>query len=138
MDGSMVRPGGLRGPAGSLLGRSPGASRFPLRAVKPTERTVNGAGFFCYHPCLHTRLFSTVHHGMKEFATIKVIGGGLAGCEAAWQAAERGVRVLLYEMRPLRSTGAHRTGNLAELVCSNSLKSNEANTAPRLLKDELR
>jgi methylenetetrahydrofolate--tRNA-(uracil-5-)-methyltransferase len=75
---------------------------------------------------------------MKEFATIKVIGGGLAGCEAAWQAAERGVRVLLYEMRPLRSTGAHRTGNLAELVCSNSLKSNEANTAPRLLKDELR
>ena len=70
--------------------------------------------------------------------TINIIGGGLAGSEAAWQAAERGARVRLYEMRPTRPTGAHRTGNLAELVCSNSLKSDEANTAPRLLKDELR
>ena len=70
--------------------------------------------------------------------TINIIGGGLAGSEAAWQAAERGARVRLYEMRPTRPTGAHRTGNLAELVCSNSLKSNEAHTAPRLLKDELR
>jgi methylenetetrahydrofolate--tRNA-(uracil-5-)-methyltransferase len=70
--------------------------------------------------------------------TINVIGGGLAGSEAAWQAAERGLRVRLYEMRPARSTGAHRTGNLAELVCSNSLKSDLAHTAPRLLKDELR
>lgn len=70
--------------------------------------------------------------------TINIIGGGLAGSEAAWQAAERGARVRLYEMRPARPTGAHRTGNLAELVCSNSLKSDEANTAPRLLKDELR
>jgi methylenetetrahydrofolate--tRNA-(uracil-5-)-methyltransferase len=69
---------------------------------------------------------------------INIIGGGLAGSEAAHQAARRGVRVRLYEMRPVRSTGAHRTGNLAELVCSNSLKSDEANTAPRLLKDELR
>ena len=69
---------------------------------------------------------------------IDVIGGGLAGSEAAWQAAERGARVRLYEMRPARSTGAHRTGNLAELVCSNSLKSDEPHTAPRLLKDELR
>ena len=69
---------------------------------------------------------------------INIIGGGLAGSEAAWQAAERGAHVRLYEMRPSRPTGAHRTGNLAELVCSNSLKSDEANTAPRLLKDELR
>jgi len=69
---------------------------------------------------------------------INVIGGGLAGSEAAWQAARRGVKVRLYEMRPLRSTGAHRTGNLAELVCSNSLKSDLPDTAPRLLKDELR
>lgn len=69
---------------------------------------------------------------------IKIIGGGLAGSEAAYQAARRGARVRLYEMRPKTSTGAHRTGDLAELVCSNSLKSDEANTAPRLLKDELR
>lgn len=69
---------------------------------------------------------------------VKIIGGGLAGSEAAYQAARRGARVRLYEMRPTISTGAHRTGELAELVCSNSLKSDEANTAPRLLKDELR
>jgi len=69
---------------------------------------------------------------------IKVIGGGLAGSEAAWQVARRGLQVRLYEMRPFRSTGAHRTGNLAELVCSNSLKSDLPDTAPRLLKDELR
>jgi methylenetetrahydrofolate--tRNA-(uracil-5-)-methyltransferase len=70
--------------------------------------------------------------------TINIIGGGLAGSEAAYQAARRGIKVRLFEMRPEISTGAHRTGNLAELVCSNSLKSDEANTAPRLLKDELR
>src|SRR6185436_5542925 len=69
---------------------------------------------------------------------INVIGGGLAGSEAAWQAARRGVCVRLFEMRPARETGAHRTGDLAELVCSNSLKSEEFGTAPRLLKDELR
>src|SRR5262245_66600578 len=69
---------------------------------------------------------------------INIIGGGLAGSEAAWQAARRGLRVRLFEMRPNRATGAHRTGNLAELVCSNSLKSDDANSAPGLLKDELR
>ena len=67
-----------------------------------------------------------------------IIGGGLAGCEAAWQAATRGVRVLLYEMRPGRMTEAHKTGNLAELVCSNSLKSAEIFNAHGLLKEELR
>lgn len=75
---------------------------------------------------------------MSTTKVINVIGGGLAGSEAAWQAARRGVRVRLFEMRPERSTGAHRTGNLAELVCSNSLKSEQEHTAPRLLKDELR
>jgi methylenetetrahydrofolate--tRNA-(uracil-5-)-methyltransferase len=75
---------------------------------------------------------------MKDTKIINIIGGGLAGSEAAWQAARRGLRVRLFEMRPTTTTGAHRTGNLAELVCSNSLKSDEANTAPRLLKDELR
>ena len=69
---------------------------------------------------------------------VKIIGGGLAGSEAAWQLARRGIAVQLNEMRPSQSTGAHRTGNLAELVCSNSLKSDELGTAPRLLKDELR
>jgi methylenetetrahydrofolate--tRNA-(uracil-5-)-methyltransferase len=75
---------------------------------------------------------------MSETPIIRIIGGGLAGSEAAWQAARRGVRVRLFEMRPARTTGAHRTENLAELVCSNSLKSDEFGTAPRLLKDELR
>ena len=70
--------------------------------------------------------------------TLKVIGGGLAGCEAAWQAAERGIDVELYEMRPEKSTGAHRTGDLAELVCSNSLGSNLMGRAAGLLKAELR
>jgi methylenetetrahydrofolate--tRNA-(uracil-5-)-methyltransferase len=75
---------------------------------------------------------------MKTTKVVNVIGGGLAGSEAAWQAARRGVQVRLFEMRPVRSTGAHRTGELAELVCSNSLKSEQEHTAPRLLKDELR
>src|SRR5256885_5497659 len=67
-----------------------------------------------------------------------VIGGGFAGVEAAWQAARAGARVRLYEMRPVRSTPAHRTDKLGEIVCSNSLKSDEPGTAPYLLKEELR
>jgi len=70
--------------------------------------------------------------------TVKIIGAGLAGCEAAWQCARRGVEVELYEMRPLKSTPAHQTDNFAELVCSNSLKSESENTAPWLLKEEMR
>ncbi len=69
---------------------------------------------------------------------VTVIGGGLAGCEAAWQCAEHGVPVRLYEMRPVRQTPAHTTDRLAEIVCSNSFKSDEVNTAPHLLKEELR
>ncbi len=69
---------------------------------------------------------------------VKIIGAGLAGSEAAWQCARRGVRVDLYEMRPVRSTPAHQTGDFAELVCSNSLKSDSENTAPWLLKEEMR
>ena len=67
-----------------------------------------------------------------------VIGGGLAGVEAAWQAARAGARVRLFEMRPIAQTPAHRTDKLAEIVCSNSLKSDEPGTAPYLLKEELR
>lgn len=74
---------------------------------------------------------------MKGYDLV-IIGGGLAGSEAAWQAASRGLRVLLYEMRPVRSTPAHHTAWLAELVCSNSLKSASLDTAPGLLKEELR
>ena len=69
---------------------------------------------------------------------LNVIGGGLAGSEAAWQAAEQGVDVRLFEMRPMRSTGAHQTARLAELVCSNSLGSNMPDRASGLLKEELR
>jgi len=69
---------------------------------------------------------------------IKIVGGGLAGSEAAWQCARRGVAVDLYEMRPQRSTPAHQTPHFAELVCSNSLKSDSENTAPWLLKEEMR
>jgi methylenetetrahydrofolate--tRNA-(uracil-5-)-methyltransferase len=69
---------------------------------------------------------------------ILVIGGGLAGSEAAWQIARNGIDVLLYEMRPVLSTPAHTTDRLAELVCSNSLKSDLPGSAPHLLKEELR
>src|SRR5437016_10553522 len=69
---------------------------------------------------------------------IRVIGAGLAGSEAAWQIARRGLAVELFEMRPVRSTPAHQTGDFAELVCSNSLKSDSENTAPWLLKEEMR
>ncbi len=70
--------------------------------------------------------------------TIKIIGAGLAGSEAAWQCARRGIAVDLYEMRPVRNTPAHETDRFAELVCSNSLKSDSENTAPWLLKEEMR
>src|SRR5215204_824864 len=69
---------------------------------------------------------------------VNIIGGGLAGVEAAWQAAEMGARVRLYEMRPVLQTPAHRTDKLAEIVCSNSLKTDEPGSAPYLLKEELR
>src|SRR5262245_41186206 len=69
---------------------------------------------------------------------VTIIGAGLAGCEAAWQCARRGVNLTLYEMRPVRSTPAHQTADFGELVCSNSLKSESENTAPWLLKQEMR
>ena len=69
---------------------------------------------------------------------LHIIGGGLAGAEAAWQIARAGLRVVLYEMRPAQQTPAHQTGRLAELVCSNSLKSDQAPSASWLLKEELR
>jgi len=70
--------------------------------------------------------------------TLKIIGGGLAGCEAAWQAAERGIKVKLYEMKPSVFSPAHTNENLCELVCSNSLKGNGLDNACGLLKEEMR
>src|SRR4051812_10872540 len=70
---------------------------------------------------------------------LHVIGGGLAGSEAAWQAAESGIDVLLHEMRPCRATPAHQSDSLAELVCSNSFRSDDAaNNAVGLLHEEMR
>src|SRR5438876_2135821 len=74
----------------------------------------------------------------SHIVKVRIIGAGLAGSEAAWQCARRGVSAELFEMRPLRSTPAHQTGDFAELVCSNSLKSDSENTAPWLLKEEMR
>ena len=69
---------------------------------------------------------------------INVIGAGLAGCEAAWQAAERGVKVELWEMKPEKKSPAHHSDTFAELVCSNSLRSNDVTSGVGLLKEELR
>ncbi|MBR7117728.1 MAG: methylenetetrahydrofolate--tRNA-(uracil(54)-C(5))-methyltransferase (FADH(2)-oxidizing) TrmFO [Clostridia bacterium] len=71
-------------------------------------------------------------------ANITVVGAGLAGCEAAWQAAERGVKVNLYEMKPIKYSPAHHKPGFAELVCSNSLRSNQTSNAVGLLKEELK
>ena len=69
---------------------------------------------------------------------IHVIGGGLAGCEAAWQIARAGVPVVVHEMRPTRGTEAHRTDRLAELVCSNSFRSDNMNNAVGVIHREMR
>ena len=75
---------------------------------------------------------------MMSDTKIKIIGAGLAGCEAAWQAAKLGVNVELYEMKPLKFSPAHHSEGFAELVCSNSLRSNDVSNAVGLLKEELR
>jgi methylenetetrahydrofolate--tRNA-(uracil-5-)-methyltransferase len=82
---------------------------------------------------------SSLYNEQENFVTrVRIIGAGLAGSEAAWQCAQRGVAVDLFEMRPVRATPAHQTDDFAELVCSNSLKSESENTAPWLLKEEMR
>ncbi len=88
-------------------------------------RCVNGREVTCYN-------------AVSTMENVMIAGGGLAGSEAAWQLAERGIPVTLCEMRPTRPTPAHRTDRLAELVCSNSLKSNARGAASWLLKEELR
>jgi len=69
---------------------------------------------------------------------VHIIGGGLAGCEAAWQAASMGADVTVYEMRPVRPTAVHQTDGLAELVCSNSFRGDKLDNAVGLLKEEMR
>src|SRR5271166_4856832 len=69
---------------------------------------------------------------------VNVVGAGLAGSEAAFQLARRGIKVRLHEMRPVRATEAHRTGLFAELVCSNSLRNDSLETAVGVLKEEMR
>src|SRR6478736_5116142 len=71
-------------------------------------------------------------------STVHIIGGGLAGTEAAWQVASRGVPVTLFEMRPVRPTLVHKTDGLAELVCSNSFRGDKLDNAVGLLKEEMR
>ena len=73
---------------------------------------------------------------MSEMVT--VVGAGLAGCEAAWQLAQRGISVHLCEMKPVQHTPAHHSDDFAELVCSNSLRSDQLENAVGLLKEELR
>ena len=69
---------------------------------------------------------------------LQIIGAGLAGCEAAWQAAQRGIPVVLHEMKPARRSPAHKGGGFAELVCSNSLRADGLHNAVGLLKEEMR
>src|SRR6188474_82574 len=71
-------------------------------------------------------------------SSVTIVGGGLAGSEAAWQAASAGVRVVLHEMRPVRPTAVHKTDKLAELVCSNSFRGDKLDNAVGLLKEEMR
>ncbi len=70
--------------------------------------------------------------------TVQVVGAGLAGCEAAWQLARRGIPVLLYDMKPGKKSPAHESDLFAELVCSNSLRSDRLQNAAGLLKEEMR
>ena len=74
---------------------------------------------------------------MNQNQTVHVIGAGLAGVEAAYQVAKNGINVKLYEMRPIKMTPAHHTGNFAELVCSNSLRGDNFNNAVGVLKNEM-
>src|ERR1700689_5468927 len=76
---------------------------------------------------------------MRQLRPVHIVGGGLAGSEASWQIARRGVPVVLHEMRPVCSTAAHKTGQFAELVCSNSFRSDDADgSAIGLLHAEMR
>ena len=97
-----------------------GAAEFSLSPLRVSRRNVK-----------RTDMSETIER-------VNIVGGGLAGCEAAWQLTRRGVPVDLYEMRPVTKTAAHATGDLAELVCSNSFRSQSLTTGAGLLKEEMR
>jgi len=103
-----------------------------MLVYQPAQGTLAWAWHVCYH-----LLQIKVVMQMVDSQCLTIVGGGLAGCEAAWQAAQRGLEVTLYEMRPQVMTPAHKTDRLAELVCSNSLGSTRSVRAPGMLKAEL-
>lgn len=109
-----------------------------LNAQRPLSggRTAEGAGGAAYNRGMNETTPEN-RPAASARGTVHVVGGGLAGTECAWQLAERGIPVRLYEMRPERSTPAHKTGDLAELVCSNSLRSDDPLHAAGLLKREM-
>src|SRR5437763_902682 len=111
-----------------------------LRVRRDGREADQGRGSDAQVPEVRTRSHAGGSHagGVGRDLTATVVGGGLAGSEAAWALAERGVAVTLYEMRPVRMTAAHQTDLLAELVCSNSFKSVERTNAHGLLKAEMR
>ena len=116
---------GARPPARAAAGKTPprgeavGGRR--SRRARPRRRRRSAPARKRAEPCM-----------------IRIVGGGLAGCEAAWQAASRGVPVTLHEMRPVRPTAVHKTDRLAELVCSNSFRGDKLDNAVGLLKEEMR
>src|SRR5213082_3854537 len=119
----------------------PGPGRLPeLRLRRDGREADQGRGSDAQVPQVRTRDHAGGGHagGAGRDLTATVVGGGLAGSEAAWALAARGVTVTLYEMRPVRMTAAHQTDRLAELVCSNSFKSVELTNAHGLLKAEMR
>src|SRR5207249_2453238 len=111
-----------------------------LRVRRDGREADQGRGSDAQVPEVRTRSHDGGRHagGVGRDLTATVVGGVLAGSEAAWALAERGVAVTLYEMRPVKMTAAHQTDRLAELVCSNSFKSVELANAHGLLKAEMR
>src|SRR6185437_8365950 len=114
---------------------SPRLEQARNRVLQTARRGVSGRVAFSVPD---RRCHASCHGKGGQMSRVRIIGAGLAGSEAAWQCAQRGLEVDLFEMRPVRSTPAHQTSEFAELVCSNSLKSESENTAPWLLKEEMR
>src|SRR5438309_6145576 len=120
--------------------RARSAHEFPVRHPTPPRPCFALRGTFWRFAMVNPRPRG-LHWGRREWSMrepIHIIGGGLAGSEAAWQLAERGHDVVIHEMRPMRPTPAHKTDRLAELVCSNTFKSTESTNAHGLLKAEMR
>ncbi len=139
-----LRPGGWRSVSASCRGMTRTISRPSRRRprVRRARASVTNRSRATPAGGEHQRGAGSCH-GPEGYTRpmaprVTIVGGGLAGCEAAWQLARRGVAVDLFEMRPERQTPVHRTGDLAELVCSNSLRGNALDQAAGLLKEEMR